>query len=102
MPRSPWVTVSRAADRSKTGTWTQTLSGANSYGGGTTLNAGTLVLNNATALGTVAGTLTINGGDIGGDLGGQTRISRDWRAMWKPFSRPPGWNCLLARLMRNG
>lgn len=46
----------------KNGSATTTLTTANTYAGGTTLNAGTLVLNNATALGT--GAITINGGII--------------------------------------
>lgn len=37
---------------------------ANAYTGGTTLNAGTLVINNASALGDVGGTFTIAGGTI--------------------------------------
>ena len=48
------------------------LSGANSYGGGTTVSAGTLQLGNASALGTPSGTLPlqVNGGLL--DLNGQT------------------------------
>ncbi|MGB4846830.1 MAG: autotransporter-associated beta strand repeat-containing protein, partial [Saprospiraceae bacterium] len=48
----------------KSGAGTLTLSGANDYSGGTTLNAGTLNINNSNALGTTAGTFTINGGVI--------------------------------------
>src|SRR5207245_2175689 len=48
----------------KNGTGALTLSGANTFTGGTTLNAGTLNINNASALGTVAGTFTIAGGTI--------------------------------------
>jgi autotransporter-associated beta strand protein len=44
------------------GTWT--LSGANTFTGGTTLNSGTLNINNNQALGTSAGTFTITGGTI--------------------------------------
>ncbi len=40
------------------------LNGANSNTGGVTLTSGTLNINNATALGTVASTLTVNGGTI--------------------------------------
>jgi autotransporter-associated beta strand protein len=47
---------------SKTGAGTVTLSGANSYGGGTTVTAGTLVVNNADALG--AGSVTLAGGSL--------------------------------------
>ncbi len=49
------------------GTWT--LSGTNTFTGGTTLNSGTLNINNAQALGTVAGTFTINGGAINNTTG---------------------------------
>lgn len=45
------------------GSGTINLTGANTYTGGTTLNSGTLNVNNATALGT--GTVTINGGTFG-------------------------------------
>jgi len=44
----------------KTGPGTLTLSGSNSYSGGTVLNAGILVVNNAQALG--LGNVTVNGG----------------------------------------
>lgn len=46
----------------KTGAGTLTLSGANTYAGGTTVSAGTLNINNANALGT--GTFTITAGAI--------------------------------------
>jgi fibronectin-binding autotransporter adhesin len=41
-----------------------TINTANTYTGGTTLNAGTLNINSPSALGTIAGTFTINGGTI--------------------------------------
>ena len=44
----------------KVGTGTLTLTGPNTYSGGTTLNAGTLTVNNARALG--LGDVTVNGG----------------------------------------
>ena len=47
----------------KTGSGILTLSGNNTYTGGTTLNAGTLLVSSNTALGT--GTFTINGGTFG-------------------------------------
>ncbi|MCX6915935.1 MAG: autotransporter-associated beta strand repeat-containing protein [Verrucomicrobia bacterium] len=47
----------------KDGAGALALAGANTYGGGTILNTGTLGINNASALGT--GVLTINGGGIG-------------------------------------
>ena len=46
----------------KSGVGTLTLSGANTYSGGTTLSSGTLNINNASALGT--GAFTIGGGTI--------------------------------------
>ena len=48
----------------KAGAGTLTLTGANTYTGGTTLTAGTLKLQNATALGDAAGALTITGGNL--------------------------------------
>ena len=48
----------------KTGTGALTFSGINTFTGGATLSAGTLNINNASALGNVAGTFTINGGTI--------------------------------------
>lgn len=49
----------------KVGTGTLTLSGANTYSGGTTLDAGTIVVNNAQALG--LGNVTVNGGILTAD-----------------------------------
>jgi autotransporter-associated beta strand protein len=48
----------------KAGAGALTLSGTNIFTGGTTLNSGTLNINSAQALGTVAGTFIINGGII--------------------------------------
>ncbi|CAN5580088.1 hypothetical protein BH09VER1_BH09VER1_32260 [soil metagenome] len=51
-----------SASLTKTGAGTLTLTGSNSYTGGTTLNAGTLELGGASVLG--SGRLTINGGSL--------------------------------------
>src|SRR6201999_2189406 len=47
----------------KAGSGTLTLSGANTYSGGTSVNAGTLSIGNDSALG--SGALTFNGGTLG-------------------------------------
>jgi len=52
----------------KMGNGSQTLSGAGSYTGGSTIQAGTLILGNATALGATTGSLAVNGGTL--DLAG--------------------------------
>ncbi|MBX2916170.1 MAG: autotransporter-associated beta strand repeat-containing protein, partial [Cyclobacteriaceae bacterium] len=49
----------------KLGAGTLTLTAANTFSSGFTLNAGQLNINNANALGSIAGTFSINGGAIG-------------------------------------
>jgi autotransporter-associated beta strand protein len=56
--------ISGAFALTKNGTGTLILPTANTYSGGTTLKTGTLNINNASALGTAAGTFTIDGGTI--------------------------------------
>ncbi len=55
-------TSTTAAGLIKTGTGLINLNGANTYNGGTTVQAGTLQLNNASALGSTSGPLTVNAG----------------------------------------
>ena len=59
--------IGGAAALTKSGSGALTLASANTYNGGTTLNAGTLNINHASALG--AGPLSINGGSVGNTSG---------------------------------
>jgi autotransporter-associated beta strand protein len=61
-------TGATSVTKSGGGTWV--LSGSNTYTGGTTISAGLLQANNNTALGSVNGSLTVNGGVL--DLNGKT------------------------------
>ncbi len=60
-----------ALTKADAGTWT--LFGTNTYSGGTTLNAGTLAVNNTSAIGT--GTLTITGGTLDNTSGSSLTLS---------------------------
>jgi autotransporter-associated beta strand protein len=64
----------------KSGGAALTINNANTYSGGTTLNAGTLNINNASALGT--GPLTINGGTINNTSGSAITLtnSQNWNS----------------------
>jgi autotransporter-associated beta strand protein len=57
----------------KDGVGTVTLTSANSYSGGTTINDGTLLLAGAGTLGAITGQLQVNGGTL--DLGGTTQTT---------------------------
>ncbi|MCX6245729.1 MAG: autotransporter-associated beta strand repeat-containing protein [Bacteroidetes bacterium] len=59
----------------KAGAGTMTLTGTNTFSGGTNLNAGTLNINHSSALGDVAGTFTINGGKIDNTSAGDITTS---------------------------
>ena len=63
--------LSGSGGLTKAGTGTLTLSVANSYLGGTTVNAGTLQISGAGTLGNTGSATTINGGTL--DLGGTTQ-----------------------------
>ena len=63
--------IGGAGALTKDGSGTLTLSGANTYSGDTAVNAGTLQLGSATALGTTTGSTTIASGAVL-DLNGQT------------------------------
>jgi len=67
--------ASRKGTLVKDGVGSLTLDGANTYSGGTTLNAGTLVLGNAAAAGT--GTLTLAGGILAENVAGNTVYAND-------------------------
>ncbi|MCW1885441.1 autotransporter-associated beta strand repeat-containing protein [Luteolibacter flavescens] len=64
----------------KTGAGTLTIAAANTYTGGTTLEAGTLNINGATALGT--GLLTINGGMLDNTSGEAIVMTSNFQQAW--------------------
>ena len=64
----------------KNGAGALTLATANTYTGGTTLNAGSLNLNNASALGT--GTLTVNGGTLDNTSGNAIAMTGNFPQVW--------------------
>lgn len=65
------IAGSRSVTKSGTGTWI--ISGANTYTGGTTVNAGTLTLAGTAALGAAGQTVTLNGGIL--DLATNTTVN---------------------------
>jgi autotransporter-associated beta strand protein len=69
-----------AGSVTKNGSASVTISSSNSYAGGTTLNAGTLNLHNASALGT--GVVTITGGTLGNSSGSAVTLSTNNAQTW--------------------
>jgi autotransporter-associated beta strand protein len=64
----------------KAGAGTLTLSGANTYTGGTTLSAGTLNINSASAIG--SGSFTISGGTLNNTSGSSVTLSTNNALTW--------------------
>jgi autotransporter-associated beta strand protein len=58
------------------------LGGTNTFTGGVTLNAGQLNINNTSALGTVAGTFTINGGTIANTVVSNAITTANYPQVW--------------------
>lgn len=63
-PTSLSGTISGGGLLTKNGTGQLTVTGTNTYTGGTSINNGTVIVNNASSLGATSGTLTINGGTL--------------------------------------
>jgi len=59
-------TIANDASLIKVGTGTWTLTGANTYSGGTVVNSGTLLVNNTSGNGTGSGAVAVSGGTLGG------------------------------------
>jgi len=79
----------------KAGAGTVTLSGANTIDGGVTLNAGTININNATALGATTGTFTIaNGTIIDNTSGGSISLTTNKAMTWNGDFTFTGSNAL--------
>ncbi|HEX8323555.1 MAG TPA: autotransporter-associated beta strand repeat-containing protein, partial [Tepidisphaeraceae bacterium] len=72
--------VTGAIALTKAGAGRLTLSGANTYSGGTTLSAGTLNINHASALGT--GTFAVNGGTIDNTSGAAITLTANNAQTW--------------------
>jgi autotransporter-associated beta strand protein len=76
----------------KNGTGSLTINTANTYAGGTTLNAGTLNINNPTALGT--GPITITGGTIDNTSGAAVTLTTNNAHNWNGDFSATGTNNL--------
>ena len=82
----------------KQGSAILTLSGTNVYSGGTTINAGTLLVNNATGSGTGTGNVTV---DSGATLGGNGTISGPVTAAAGATLKPGGSGTLGTLTLSN-
>ena len=74
----------------KAGEGNLTLTGANTFTGGVTLNAGMLTLTNAAALGTTAGAFVVNGGIVSGSNTTLNAYAQTWNADFGIFTRKVG------------
>ncbi|MHA3771339.1 autotransporter-associated beta strand repeat-containing protein [Verrucomicrobiota bacterium sgz303538] len=79
---------------SKAGLGALTLSGANTFTGGLTLNAGILNINNATALGATGSTFTIAGGTIDNTSGAAITLTSNNPQAWSGDFAFTGTNAL--------
>ena len=74
----------------KSGSGALTINNANTYAGGTILNAGTLNINNAAGIGT--GALTINGGTLDNTTGAAITLGTTVASVFTPSSAAQNWN----------
>jgi fibronectin-binding autotransporter adhesin len=72
----------------KTGSGTQILGGVSTYGGTTTLSAGTLLANNTTGSATGSGTVNVDGGILGGTGGIAGIVNVNSTGTLKPGNSP--------------
>ncbi len=93
-------TISGTGSLTKRGDDTLTLSGANTYGGGTTLSSGTIEIGNASALGT--GSLSMAAGTTL-SFNGDYTISNDIAITGDPYFTPPsGSTDSISGVISNG
>ncbi|MEZ0215859.1 MAG: autotransporter-associated beta strand repeat-containing protein [Rariglobus sp.] len=91
---APIVNNTGALTVVKNGTSALSLSGTNTFSGGLILNAGTLNINSATALGGAAGTFTINGGTINNNSGAAITLANNNAQAWNAGFIYGGTNAL--------